>query len=141
MRPPDIAEVARHSGVPASTLRYYEEKGVIESIGRRGARRIFGPGIYQQLALVALGQAGGFSLDEIAEMFAPDGRPRIERAKVEARARELERTIRRLQATRKALLHVAACPAPSHMECPSFTRMLKIAATGRLKSEPRSRGR
>jgi DNA-binding transcriptional MerR regulator len=32
----DIAEVAKRSGVPASTLRFYEEKGLIASVGRRG---------------------------------------------------------------------------------------------------------
>jgi len=32
----DIAEVAKRSGVPASTLRFYEEKGLISSIGRQG---------------------------------------------------------------------------------------------------------
>ena len=37
----DIAEVARRTGVPASTLRYYEEKGLITSTGRRGLRRLF----------------------------------------------------------------------------------------------------
>jgi DNA-binding transcriptional MerR regulator len=37
----DIAEVARISGVPASALRYYEEKGLIASVGRRGLRRLF----------------------------------------------------------------------------------------------------
>ncbi|MCR3823866.1 MerR family DNA-binding transcriptional regulator, partial [Pseudomonas aeruginosa] len=34
MRQLDIGEVARRSGVPASTLRYYEEKGLIASSGR-----------------------------------------------------------------------------------------------------------
>lgn len=37
----DIAEVAKRSGVPASTLRYYEEKGLICSVGRQGIRRVF----------------------------------------------------------------------------------------------------
>jgi DNA-binding transcriptional MerR regulator len=32
----DIAEVARRSGIPASALRYYEEKRLIASVGRRG---------------------------------------------------------------------------------------------------------
>lgn len=141
MKPPDIAEVAKRSGVPASTLRYYEEKGLIESIGRRGARRVFGPGVFQQLALIALGQAGGFSLDEISGMFSQDGRPQMERAKIEARAIELEQTIRRLRATRDALLHVAACPAPSHLECPTFARMLKVAASGRLNGGKRQSSR
>ncbi|TIU20338.1 MAG: MerR family DNA-binding transcriptional regulator, partial [Mesorhizobium sp.] len=35
MKDMDIAEVSRRTGVPASTLRYYEEKGLIASIGRR----------------------------------------------------------------------------------------------------------
>ena len=35
----DIAQVAKRSGVPASTLRYYEEKGLIASVGREGLRR------------------------------------------------------------------------------------------------------
>jgi DNA-binding transcriptional MerR regulator len=30
----DIAAVSRRSGLPASTLRFYEEKGLIASIGR-----------------------------------------------------------------------------------------------------------
>ena len=37
----DIAEVAQRSGIPASTLRFYEEKGLIASTGRRGLRRLF----------------------------------------------------------------------------------------------------
>lgn len=36
MRDPDINEVARRSGVPAPAMRYYEEKGLIDSAGRRG---------------------------------------------------------------------------------------------------------
>lgn len=39
----DIAEVARRTGLPPSTLRFYEEKGLIASIGRRGLRRLFDP--------------------------------------------------------------------------------------------------
>lgn len=65
----DIAEVARRSGVPASALRFYEEKGLIASNGRQGLRR--------------------------------DG-----------------------------LRHAAVCPAPSHLECPTFRRLLQAAAAG-----------
>src|SRR3546814_7320286 len=65
MRDLDIAEVAQRSGVPASALRYYEEKRLIASIGRRGLRRLFDPGVIERLALIALGRAAGFSLDEI----------------------------------------------------------------------------
>jgi len=130
LRDLDIAEVAQRAGVPASTLRFYEEKGLIASIDRRGLRRLFDPGVLERLALIALGRAAGFSLDEIALMFAPDGRPRIDRERLAAKAEELDRTIRKLTAMRDGLRHAAACPAPSHMECPSFRRMLRAAASG-----------
>ncbi|MCC7113626.1 MAG: helix-turn-helix domain-containing protein [Burkholderiales bacterium] len=126
----DIAEVVRRSGVPASTLRYYEEKGLIESVGRQGLRRTFDPRVLERLALIALGSAAGFSLDETARMFAADGRPRIDRRMLSAKARELTRTIRQLTAMRDGLRHAAVCPAPSHLECPTFRRLLGAAASG-----------
>src|SRR6185436_1534764 len=113
MKPLDITEVARRSGGPASTLRFYEEKRLIASIGRRGLRRLFDPGIVERLALIALGRAAGFSLDEIARMFAPDGRPRIDRQMLAAKAAQVERTVRQLTALRDGLRHAAACPTPS----------------------------
>jgi DNA-binding transcriptional MerR regulator len=130
----DITEVVRRSGVPASTLRFYEEKGLIASIGRRGLHRVFGPGVLERLALIALGRSAGFALDEIALMFAPDGRPRIDRQMLAAKAEELDRTIRKLTEMRDGLRHAAACRAPSHMECPTFRRILRVAGSGALGS-------
>jgi DNA-binding transcriptional MerR regulator len=135
----DITEVAQRSGVPASTLRFYEEKGLIASIGRRGLRRLFDPGVLERLALIALGRGAGFTLDEIALMFGPDGRPRIDRRMLAAKAEELDKTIRRLSAMRRSLRHAAACPAPSHMECPTFRRLLRAAAAGAMGA-PKRRG-
>lgn len=138
MRDLDIAEVAQISGTPASTLRFYEEKGLIASIGRRGLRRLFDPGVLERLRLIALGRTAGFSLEEITAMFAPDGRPRIDRKVLAAKADELDATIRDLSAMRDGLRHAAACRAPSHMECPSFRRLLRAAAAGVIRA-PRKR--
>ncbi len=85
MRQLDIGEVARRSGVPASTLRYYEEKGLIASSGRHGLRRLFDAGVLERLALIGLGRAAGLSLDEIAGMGAADGALRIDRAALDGR--------------------------------------------------------
>ena len=131
MRDLDITEVAQRSGVPASTLRFYEEKGLIASYGRRGLRRQFDSRVLERLALIALGRAAGFSLDEIARMLAPDGL-RIDRPMLAAKANELDHTIRRLGAMRDGLRHAAACPAPSHMQCPTFRRLLRAAASGAI---------
>ena len=129
-KPLDIGEVARRSGLPASTLRFYEEKKLIASTGRRGLHRLFDPGILERLALISLGRLAGFSLDEIALMFAPDGRPRIDRRMLAAKANELDRRIRNLTAMRDGLRHAAACPAPAHMDCPKFRRLVRAAMAG-----------
>lgn len=135
----DITEVARRSGVRASTLRFYEEKGLIVSTGRRGLRRVFDAGVLERLALIAVGRVAGFTLEEIARMFAPDGKPRIERERLRAKADELDATIQRLAALRDGLRHAAACPAPSHMECPRFRRIVRLAGEGRLDQPKRKR--
>lgn len=131
----DIAEVARRSGVRASALRYYEEKGLIASVGRDGLRRRFGPGVLDQLALIALGQAAGLSLDQIRTMLAPDGRPRVDRHLLAQKADEIDATVKRLRAVSRGLRHAAVCPAPNHAECPTFQRLLRAAATGALQAE------
>ena len=140
----DIAEVAKRSGVPASTLRFYEEKGLITSVGRRGLRRLFNPNVLERLALIALGRSAGFSLDEIARMSGSEGRPRIDRQLLADKAEELESSIRKLIAMRDGLRHAAVCSAPSHMECPTFRRLLGLAAAGVIggndrKKPPRKR--
>ena len=128
----DITEVAQRSGIPAATLRFYEQKGLITSTGRRGLRRVFNNAVLERLALIGLGSAAGFSLDEIARMFAPDGRPNIDRQMLADKAKQLDGTIRKLSAMRDGLRHAAACPAPSHMECPTFRRILRAAASGAI---------
>ena len=130
----DIAQVALETGMAASRLRYYEEKGLIVSIGRRGLKRLFEAGVLERLSLIALAQTAGFSLDEIAGMFDPAGRPSPDRAQLSAKADDLDRTVARLSALRDGLRHAAACPAPSHMECPTFRRLLKGAVEGRRRT-------
>jgi len=128
----DIGEVAKQTGLPVSTLRFYEEKGLIRSIGRNGLRRVFGDDVLERLALITLGQSAGFSLDEIAPMLGTSGAPRIDRDMLSDKAKELDRHIKRLTAVRDGLLHASVCAAPSYLECPSFRRLLNRAAAGSI---------
>lgn len=130
----DISEVAKRSGVAASTLRFYEERGLIASIGRHGLKRVFGPGVLDRLALIALGREAGLSLDEIAPMLGSDRTPRIDREVLNAKADAIDRSVRRQIAMRDGLRHAAACSAPSHMECPKFRRLLGLAAQRQIVS-------
>lgn len=135
----DIAEVARQAGVPASTLRFYEEKGLIASIGRRGLRRLFETNVLERLALIALGRTAGFTLEEITAMFGADGRLRLRREKLSAKADELDGMIRRLSALRDGLRHAAQCSAPSHLECPTFRRLVRAAGRRKPKAGLKAR--
>ncbi|WP_312936201.1 helix-turn-helix domain-containing protein [Pseudomonas sp.] len=129
----DIADVARQTGVPASTLRYYASKGLITVLSSHGQRRQFGPDVVQRLALIALGQAAGFSLDEVMAMFTGG---RVDRALLIEKASEIDARIRRLQAMSKGLRHAAQCPHEDHLACETFQRLMKAAAgTGRKASK------
>ncbi|WP_216824951.1 helix-turn-helix domain-containing protein [Roseovarius sp. EL26] len=128
----DIVEVARRSGFSASTLRYYEEIGLITSIGRNGLRRVFDGDVLSRLALIALGRNAGFSLTEIAGVFRSGG-PEIDRQQLQTKANELDQKIRQLTAIRDGLLHAARCPAENHLECETFQRFLKLAVKDQQK--------
>lgn len=120
----DIAEVARRSLVPASTLRYYEARGLIQSIGRRGLRRTFDTGVLQRLAFIKMGQGIGFSLDQVAELIGPGAASDLNRRMLSDKADELDATILKLTALRDELRRAAACPESQHKSCPNFRRWL-----------------
>ncbi len=136
----DIGEVAAQSGIKPSALRYYEEAGLISSVSRYGMRRQFPPEVVLQLKLVAMGKSAGFSLDEIAGMFGVNGLPDLPRDVLHQKADAIDRQIHELTALRETLRHVADCPAPSHMECPTFRRLVNVAGK-REKIERPKRGR
>lgn len=140
MRELDIGEVSRRSGLPVATLRFYEEKGLIASIGRRGLRRQFDAGVVERLALIALARTARFSLDEVALMLTPKG-PRLDRKQLAAKAEELDRTIHELTAMRDTLRHAVACPARTHMECSTFRRFLRAAASRAIGRQEEMRPR
>lgn len=131
----DISQVAKQTGLPASTLRYYEKRGLIQSTQPLGARRRFTASVFDQLAIIALGQAAGLSLDEIQSMLTPAGGLNVDRQLLSAKAVEIDRTIQQLKAVSRGLRHAAACPAPSHAECPTFLGLLKSAASGALDQQ------
>jgi len=124
----DIGEVCERSGLRPSTLRYYEDIGLISSVCRNGLRRQFAPEIVMQLALISMGKSAGFNLDEISGMFGDDRQPDLPRETLHQKADEMDRKIVELKAMRDVVRHVADCPAPTHMDCPTFRRLVKLAA-------------
>lgn len=134
----DIGEVADQSGFKPSALRFYEEAGLISSISRHGLRRQFHPEVLLQLKLIAMGKSAGFSLDQIGGMFDRNGRPNLPRDVIHAKADEIDQKLRDLTALRDTLRHIADCPAPSHLECPTFRRLLEVAGAHDRKRPKRA---
>lgn len=128
----NISDVVKKTGIPASTLRYYEEIGLIQSIARKGLQRAFKDNVLEQLALISLAKCADFSLSEIARMFADQPEQGIDREMLTAKAAEIDDTIKRLTLMSQCLKHAAVCKAPSHLECPSFRKLMQAAITGRL---------
>jgi DNA-binding transcriptional MerR regulator len=129
----DIGEVIQKSGIPASTLRFYEEKQLIHSHGRRGLRRQFDSSVLTQLALISLGQQAGFRLEQIAIWLHSDNSS-LQRELCLQQAQLLDQKIKELQAVRNALQHAADCPATRHIECSQFQKLMRIALHKKRKS-------
>ncbi|ADZ90188.1 helix-turn-helix domain-containing protein [Marinomonas mediterranea] len=135
----DISEAAQRSNLKPSTLRYYEEKGLIQSVGRRGLRRLYHPNVLDRLALITLGRTAGFSLEEISRVLgidSKDGRERIEIDKqyLLQKADELDESINAMISVRDGLKHAANCTAPRHLDCPKFRKLMSLSTLGKVPS-------
>ncbi|UYV38521.1 MerR family transcriptional regulator [Rhodobacteraceae bacterium D3-12] len=135
----DISQVSARSGFAASTLRYYEERGLIESLARKGLRRQYDSNVLDRLALITMGQSAGFSLDDIAVAFVGDDRFDLDRDLLLAQSDKLRAQVKQLSLLSDILEHVANCSAPSHSECPSFRRMMDAALSHPKNKSAKSR--
>lgn len=122
----DISEVVIQTGLSTSTLRYYEERGLITPTSRKGLRRQYAPKTVQTLAFIALAKNAGFQLDEIKTMLGQTG-PQVNRSLLLKKAAELDRQIKRLIAIRDGLQHAAVCKEDDHFHCEKFQRFLNLA--------------
>jgi MerR family redox-sensitive transcriptional activator SoxR len=98
-----ISETARRSGVAASALRYYEERGLISAEREEGGQRRYPRPVLRRIAFIVFAQRVGLTLDEIAAELAklpPQGVPtrrdwsRLSSTwseRIDARIAELER--------------------------------------------------
>ncbi|MCX4096392.1 MerR family transcriptional regulator [Nocardia sp. alder85J] len=133
----DIAEVAAQSGLAPSALRFYEKKGLIVAAGRNGLRRSYHPGVVDRLALISCARRAGFTIAEIERVLHATPGDTALRARLAAKAREVDADIARLIRMRDALGHAAGCDHELLVECPEFMVLLKDPDA----ASPRSRTR
>lgn len=93
---------------------------------------MFAGTVFEQLGLIALGQAAGLSLDEIRLMITPGAALDIDRALLLRKSGGIDVTIKQLRAVSGGLRHAAKCPLSSHAKCPTFRRLVGEAASGAL---------
>lgn len=98
-----IGEVARRSGVAASALRFYEDRGLIESERTGAGHRQFRRPVIRRVAFIVFAQKVGLTLEEIGAELAklPTGRAPTRKDwsklsatwtdRIDARIAELER--------------------------------------------------
>ncbi|WP_295568844.1 MerR family transcriptional regulator [uncultured Stenotrophomonas sp.] len=118
--------MVKRSGVPASTLRYYEQLGLLQALGRRGLRRQYDEQVLERLALIGLGQAAGLSLQQIGLSLPRQSCITLDREALLAQAEVLQRQITQLQRVRRNLQRAAACPqAEDARKCASFRKLMR----------------
>lgn len=131
-----IGEVVRRTGKPASTIRYYEEIGLLPSPERVSGWRRYRPEILRALAIVETAQLAGLSLDEIRLLLeaSPTDRQATERLREVAQRKlpELAESIARAELARGWLEAAADCRCPSLDDCPLFDE--SVASEGALSS-------
>jgi MerR family redox-sensitive transcriptional activator SoxR len=122
-----IGELVAETGVPASTIRYWERIGVLPTPARVSGQRRYEPDAVHRLAVLRLAQACGFRLDEMRHLlhgFRP-GVPASTRWQELARKKriELNEQIARLRAMRKVVDRVLKC------QCMELSQCGRIAAS------------
>ena len=113
-----IGKVAAETGVAATTLRYYEQVGLLPAPARLGGQRRYDASVLPRLEVIALCKSAGFTLDEIQVLFADDapGRP-ASKALAEAKLSEIDAHIESLRRARAVIEWGMRCTCPSIDAC------------------------
>jgi DNA-binding transcriptional MerR regulator len=113
-----IGEVARETGVAATTLRYYEQIGLVPPAARVGGQRRYDESVLSRLEVIRLCKSAGFALEEIQLLFADDapGRP-VSRALAKAKLAEIDAQMESLARAREVIEWGMRCTCPSIDAC------------------------
>jgi MerR family mercuric resistance operon transcriptional regulator len=111
-----IGALAQNSGVPGSTIRYYEREGLVRAEGRTsGNDRFFGRTAVDRLRFIRAAQASGLSLADIRALLeVRDCGPRLPARR---RGRSSEARLRHVNEQVKHLRHVQRVLAHYQEEC------------------------
>ena len=116
-----IGEVARRSGVAASALRYYEDRGLITSERTGAAHRRYPRAVIRRVAFIVFAQRVGLTLEEIGDELAKLPTTAFRAVATGRRSRRLARRIdariAELQRLRDRLTSCIGCGCLSLDKC------------------------
>lgn len=108
-----IGELARRAGVEPSTIRYYEQIGLLPCPKRLSGRRVYQEDMLKRLTLIKAVKAAGFTIAEMQMLMSSwetEGRsPREWRGFVERKLAETEAVILQAQRTKEILQTALSC--------------------------------
>ena len=118
-----VGQVAKRSGIPVSTLHYYEAKGLIRSRRTDGNQRRYGRDVLRRVAIIKVAQRTGLTLGAIREALATLPQDRVAgvedwRRLSETWRDELDARIARLTRLRDRLDGCIGCGCLSLDLCP-----------------------
>lgn len=130
-----IGEVAQRCGIATSAIRFYEARGLLQSLRTSGNQRRYPRAVMRRIAVIQAAQSVGLTLEEIAAALSnlPDqrtpGKRDWERLSRLWRAR-LDRQIDDLQRLRDQLASCIGCGCLSLKNCALFNKDDRAAARG-----------
>ena len=130
-----IGRLADRTGVPATTLRYYDDLGLVRPVSRQAGRRRYDDTAVAQVGAILVFRDVGFTLAEIAELGDRERWPDLAARKLD----ELAALADRVQVARTALEHAVVCPHGDPRECPTFWSIVSARLQGRSLEDRRSR--
>lgn len=121
MKTQSIGDIAKQTGVPASTIRYYEEIELLPPASRVNGRRAYDDTILQNLRIIRLGQKAGFTIAEIQALLHnfPADAPPSERWQVMAQQKmtELDERLQTIEEMKGILEQTLACQCAKLEDC------------------------
>lgn len=103
-----IGSVAKESGLPIKTIRYYDELGLLKTLGRtEGNYRLFNSDVFSRLRFIKRAQGLGLSLLEIKEFLEVHDQGDLPcdhiKVKLEDKLSQIEQQIQQLQILKQEL--------------------------------------
>ena len=132
-----IGELSERTGVPTSTLRYYDELRLVRPATRVAGRRRYPASAVRDVGLIVFFREIGFSLAEIERFIAGERQSR--RELIDHKLAELAEQQHRIEVARSALEHGLKCPADEHVECPRFWSIIEGRQRGLSCEESHAR--